>query len=127
MNLHTILTNRYRVASRRRSTGGTLDRVTDNGTRTRGADLAEPALERSETPSIGNEVRATDGQIGHVFAVITTETNVPRYIVVSTGRFWRRHPVIAIDLIAHVDANRILVRGKRRNLRRLPESVPLIV
>lgn len=78
-------------------------------------------------PRVGDDVLAADGVVGRINEVVTTEAAVPRYLVVSAGRLWRRHPVIPVELIADVDGYGVRVRGCRHELLRLPESLPLII
>jgi hypothetical protein len=89
--------------------------------------LAPVESQAQPNPNVGDDVLASDGRVGRVAALVTTEAHEPRYVVVRTGRLWRRHPVIAIDLIDNVSADGIVVRGERRALIQLPESLPLVI
>jgi hypothetical protein len=83
-------------------------------------------MERRQ-PEVGDTVYASDGQVGTVAGVIESEAPAARYIVVATGRFLRRYPVVHCGLIAQVGDGVVRVRGDRRRLRRLPEALPLVV
>ena len=77
-------------------------------------------------PGIGDEVLAVDGLVGRIEEVVSTDSAVPRYLIVSAGRLRRRHPVIPVGLITDVDDDGVRVRGSRHRLQRLPESLPLV-
>jgi hypothetical protein len=79
------------------------------------------------TPAIGDEVIAQAGTVGRVVRLLRTESAVQRYMVVATGRFWRRYPVIACALITEIADGAIQVSGDRRALQRESEALPLIV
>lgn len=76
---------------------------------------------------VGDDVVACDGRVGHVTRLLRTERAVPRYMIVATGRVWRRYPVIECGLITEIDDHVVRVRGSKRILSRLPEALPLVV
>lgn len=78
----------------------------------------------------GDAVVATDGLLGRVERVVSSESRAPVYLVVSVGRaVRRRYPVVPCTLVEAVDPRRrsIRVLGRRRTLRRLPETLPLVL
>jgi hypothetical protein len=76
---------------------------------------------------VGDAVIAEDGELGHIETVVRSEVKVPLFMVIATGRFRRRRPVLSCALVENVDrANRrVHVRGSRSRLRHLPESAPI--
>ena len=134
-NLHTTPTWRSPVRDVTRREGGQpgqgeqppadVSRApTRNGARRPGGCSCHAA---GATPAVGDEVHAHDGALGRVALVLRSETAVPRFIVVATGRLRRRYPVLACGLITQVDGRLVRVRGRRRELRDLPEDLPIVV
>jgi hypothetical protein len=82
---------------------------------------------KGRRPAIGDDVVAGDGRVGRVARLLRTESAVPLYMIVAAGRVRRRYPVIACDLITDIDGRVVRVRGSRHALRRLPESLPLVL
>lgn len=80
-----------------------------------------------QRPAVGDEVVAVDGSVGQISGILETERAVPRYMVVATRRFRRRYPVISCGLVTHTAGGVVRVRGERRALARLGESLPLVV
>jgi hypothetical protein len=81
-------------------------------------------------PRVGDTVVAQDGTLGEVESVIRTETRAPAYVVVAVRRFGgRRYPVVPWSLVVAVDrsGHRVQVRGRRKTVSRLSETVPLVV
>ncbi|HUF02513.1 MAG TPA: hypothetical protein VMN35_08830 [Gaiellaceae bacterium] len=79
---------------------------------------------------VGDEVVAQDGSLGRVDRVIRFETRDPESLVVAVGRgLVARYPVVPCSLVTGVDrlSRRIHLRGRRTCLRRLPESLPIVV
>lgn len=79
---------------------------------------------------VGDEVIADDGRVGRVERVVRSERREVRYVVVTSRRgLLRRHPVVPVGLITHVDGRtrRIRVRGSRASVVTLPETVPLVL
>jgi hypothetical protein len=77
---------------------------------------------------VGDRVLARDGEVGRIDRVVRSETCDPLYIVVAVGRrFGRRYPIAPWSLVTHVDRARQLihVRGCRRSVERLPETLPI--
>jgi hypothetical protein len=97
------------------------------------APQVQPTVDRGSVeeersrPTVGDEVLARDGVVGRVVEMLRTESDVPRYMIVATGRLRRRYPVIDCDLITRIDAEVVRVRGSRRVLVRFPESLPIVV
>jgi PRC-barrel domain protein len=81
-------------------------------------------------PRIGDTVVAQDGIVGHVESVIRSETRRPVFVVVAVQRFiGRRRPVVPWSLVTAVDRSqqRVQLRGRRKTISRLPETVPLVI
>ena len=79
---------------------------------------------------VGDVVVAQDGTLGAVERVIVTETSAPAYLVVAVGsRIRRRYPIVPCALVMGIDRarRRVHIRGRRRSLGRLPESIPLVL
>jgi hypothetical protein len=75
-------------------------------------------------------VLAEDGPLGIVDDVIASETALPAFVVVSTGRrLRRRYPVVPWSLIRTVDRSRrrVYVRGRRTSLAKLSEALPIVL
>ena len=86
--------------------------------------LAHPA------PRAGDRVIAQDGDLGHVDRILHSEAADPVYLVVAVGAMGRRrYPILHRALVTGVDRSerRIYVRGRRRALKRLPESPPIVI
>ena len=133
-NLHTTPTRRSLVRAQREKTAGTLIRVSGLPTTYPERPHAkEPGREAAHAaklgvaPAVGDEVHARDGALGRVAMVLRSETAVPRFIIVATGRLRRRYPVLACGLITQIDGRVVRVRGLRRELRDLPEDLPIVV
>lgn len=80
--------------------------------------------------AVGDEVVAQDGSLGRVEQVIRFETRAAAYLVVTVGRgLGRRYPVVPCSLVTAVDrgSRRVHLRGRRESLRRLSETLPLVV
>lgn len=78
---------------------------------------------------VGDVVVAEDGTLGAVERLIVTETSAPAYLVVAVGsRLRRKYPVVPCALVMRTDRarRRVHIRGPRRALGRLPESIPLV-
>jgi hypothetical protein len=82
--------------------------------------------EAAAAPQPGDEVIAADGSVGRVDRVLRSDDATPRYIVVAAGRVRRRYPVLPCGLITSAEGDVVRVRGQRRALRRLPETLPLV-
>ncbi len=81
-------------------------------------------------PRVGDTVVAQDGTLGEVESVIRTETSAPAYVFVTVRGFaGRRYPVVPWSLVVAVDRSRhrVRVRGLRKTISRLSETVPLVV
>lgn len=78
-------------------------------------------------PAIGDIVVARDGKVGRVARLLRRENAALCYLVVATGRFRRRYPVIECGLVTGVEAHVVRVRGDRHTLRRLPEELPIVL
>lgn len=92
-------------------------------------NIAEPG-QGSPVPRVGDLVVAQDGTLGAVERVIATETSAPAYLVVAVGsRAWRKYPIVPCALVTGIDRARrsVHIRGRRRSLGRLPESIPLVL
>jgi hypothetical protein len=79
---------------------------------------------------VGDEVVAQDGSLGRVDRVIRFETNDPAYLVVEIRRgLGKRYPIVPCTLVTGIDriARRVHLSGRRRSLRRLPETIPIVV
>lgn len=79
---------------------------------------------------VGDTVVAQDGVLGCVDRVVRSEASTPVYLVVTVGRILRRkYPVVPLSLITGVDRSRRLVRirGRCGTIRRLPETLPLVL
>jgi len=81
-------------------------------------------------PRVGDTVYAQDGALGVVDRVITAENSVPAFLVVEVGkRVRRRYPVVPWSIVRTVDCtrHRVYLRGRRRRLERLSETVPMVL
>lgn len=79
---------------------------------------------------IGDVVVAQDGTLGAVDRIIADEASTPAYLVVAVGpRLRRTYPIVPCTLVTGIDRarQRIHIRGRRRSLGRLPESIPLVL
>ena len=90
----------------------------------------EPGPAACEVARVGDEVVAQDGSLGRVDRVIRFETRDPAYIVVAVDRgLGRRYPIIPCCHVTGID--HVLrcthVWGRGASLRRLPESLPIVV
>ena len=96
-------------------------------TRSQRASACPATGRRSRSP--GDTVVARDGHVGRVVRVLRTERGAPRHVIVVAGRLLRHYPVVPCDLITSVDGARrvIRVRGERRSIRSLPETLPLVL
>jgi hypothetical protein len=134
-NLHTTPTRRSLVRAQHGETAATLIRVSSVPTTYPehsyalgpGGREAARAMALGAAPAVGDEVHARYGALGRVAAVLRSETAVPGFIIVATGRLRRRYPVLACSLITQIDGRVIRVRGLRRELRDLPEDLPIVV
>jgi hypothetical protein len=87
-------------------------------------------LEVTVPIEVGDAVLASDGRLGRIDRVVRSEARTPVYLVVSVGgSVRRRYPVIPCTLVEAVDRRRRRVRilGRRGALRRLPETLPLVL
>lgn len=77
----------------------------------------------------GDVVVACDGRVGRIVRVLRTEVGVPRHVIVSAGRILPRYPVLSCELITRVDPveRTVHVRGRRRTIRRLQETLPFVL
>jgi hypothetical protein len=98
---------------------------------TRGLDHADMALLRGECEArVGDVVLAQDGALGRVESLIRSESEVTVFLVVAAGRWpGRRYPVVPCSLVATVDrrGGKVRLRGRRRALARLSETLPILV
>jgi hypothetical protein len=81
-------------------------------------------------PRAGDAVLADDGFVGSVEEIVQTEAGVPAYVIVSAGGLLRRrYPVVPWSLVSAVDrARRVLtIRGTSEVVRRLPETLPIVL
>lgn len=133
--LHTTPTHRSCLRAQRREKAGSLIGVSGlSTTYPERPHATEPGRREAAHATtlgaalvVGDEVHARDGALGRVAAVLRSETAVPQFIVVATGRFRRRYPVLACGLITQVDGRVVRVRGLCRELRDLPEDLPFVV
>ena len=73
---------------------------------------------------------ADDGPVGRVEIPLEAPEPGADYVVVrARGRLLGRHPVVSSQLVRSVDRARrlVYVRGTRRQIRRLPERLPLAI
>lgn len=92
--------------------------------------MRTPASEpRRLAVAAGDVVVASDGPVGRVEHVIRSEDGLPRHLVVGAGLILRRHPVISCELVTTVDSSHhtVHVRGDRKTLRHLEETLPLVL
>jgi hypothetical protein len=78
----------------------------------------------------GDAVVADDGVLGRVERLLSLEARAPVYLVVRIGRgLRRRYPIVPVSLVEGVDTRRRLVRlrGKRKSIGRMPETLPLVL
>jgi hypothetical protein len=90
--------------------------------------------ERARVPQVGDRVFARDGEVGRVETVVRSDSKDPLYVVVAVRRrfgrrFGRRFPIAPWSLVTNVDRSRrrIHVRGCRRSVERLSETLPITV
>lgn len=96
---------------------------------------AQYTTKRAETRlalrnSQGYLVVADDGPVGQIEIALEAPDPGTDYVVVrARGRLLGRHPVVSSHLVCAVDRARhlVYVRGTRRQIRRLPESLPLAI
>jgi hypothetical protein len=89
-----------------------------------------PPGEPESAARVGDEVVAQDGSLGRVDRVIRFETNDPAYLVVEVRRgLGKRYPIVPCALVTRIDriARCVHLRGRCRTLRRLPETIPIVV
>lgn len=80
--------------------------------------------------SSGFAVEASDGEVGVVETpLFPPDDTVPDFLVLRVGRLHPRHPVLAAALVERVDAAArvVHVRGRRDEILRLPEHLPLAI
>ena len=73
---------------------------------------------------------ADDGPVGRVEIPLEAPDPGADYVVVrARGRLLGRHPVVPSQLVRSVDRARrlVYVRGTRRQIRHLPEHLPLAI
>jgi hypothetical protein len=79
----------------------------------------------------GFDVEAADGVVGKVETpLFPPDAAVPDYLVIRAARHGRVHrPVVATTLVERIDLGRrvIVLRGTKREIRRLPENLPLAI
>jgi hypothetical protein len=78
----------------------------------------------------GDSVVAEDGILGDIDAVVLSERRVPVFMIVRAGSLLRpRYPVVPVSLVTGVDAARrmVKVRGRLAAMRRMPETLPLVL
>jgi hypothetical protein len=78
----------------------------------------------------GFRLEASDGVVGTVETpLFPPDDTVPDFLVVRVGRLHPRRPVIAAALVESVDpaARVVRVRGRRAEILRLPEHLPLAI
>jgi hypothetical protein len=79
----------------------------------------------------GDTVVADDGVVGCVDRAVRSETGATVYLIVSIAVMVqrKRYPVVPASLVMAVDRSRSLVRvrGTRRMIGRLPETLPLVI
>jgi PRC-barrel domain len=81
-------------------------------------------------PRADDAVVADDGFVGSVEEILQTEAGAPAYVIVRGGGLVRRrYPVVPWSLVSAVDsARRVLtVRGTCEVVRRLPETLPIVL
>ena len=80
--------------------------------------------------SSGFTVEATDGVVGVVETpLFPPDATVPDFLVLRAGRLHPRRPILAAALVESVDpaARVVHVRGRRDEILRLPEHLPLAI
>lgn len=80
--------------------------------------------------SSGFAVEASDGPVGVVETpLFPPDETAPDFLVVRVGRIRPRHPVLPAALVEEVDAAARVVRvhGRRDEIERLPEHLPLAI
>jgi hypothetical protein len=78
----------------------------------------------------GDTVVAEDGVLGQIDGLVGPDACEHAYLVVRAGRaLVRRYPVVPVALVTGVDSRRRLVRlrGRCEALRRLPETLPIVL
>lgn len=79
----------------------------------------------------GFTVEAADGVVGEVETpLFPPDAAVPDFLIVRTsGRVRVRRPVVAAELVVRIDLGRrvIVLRGSEREIRKLPEHLPLAI
>jgi hypothetical protein len=93
---------------------------------------AAHAVRHIGTPAIreGDSVVAEDGILGDIEAIVLSERRVPLFMIVRAGSLLRpRYPVVPVSLVTGVDAARRMVdvRGQLAAMRRMPETIPLVL
>jgi hypothetical protein len=89
-------------------------------------------VRQTQPPAIreGDSVVAEDGILGDIEAVVLSERRVPLFMIVRAGSLLRpRYPVVPVSLVTGVDAARrmVEVRGRLAAMRRMPETLPLVL
>jgi hypothetical protein len=100
---------------------------------TRGGYAARSGLDRSLVRAAlrrcaGFRAVARDGRVGTVETpIFPPDGDLPDYLVLRTGLFRRRRPVVAVSLIEDVDPWQkiVVLRGPARAIAALPEHLPL--
>jgi hypothetical protein len=80
--------------------------------------------------SVGFTVEAADGVVGTVETpLFPPDETVPDFLVVRVGRIHPRRPVLAAALVESVDPTTRVIRvhGRRDEIARLPEHLPLAI
>jgi hypothetical protein len=78
-------------------------------------------------PRADDAVVADDGFVGSVEEILQTEAGAPAYVIVRGGGLVRRrYPVVPWSLVSAVDSAR-RVRGTCEVVRRLPETLPIVL
>jgi hypothetical protein len=90
-------------------------------------DIREESLSLLALAS-GYRVEADDGPIAVVETpVFPPDAAEPDFLVLRVGRLHPRRPIVSVAIVEHVDpeARVVRVRGRRGDIQRLPEHLPL--
>ena len=78
----------------------------------------------------GFVIEAEDGTVGLVETpLFPPDETEPDFLVLRVGRLHPRRPIVSAALVEAVDPNAkvVYVRGRREDIRRLPEHLPLAI
>jgi hypothetical protein len=93
--------------------------------------MAEQEEHRILASCGGFSVEAADGVVGEVETpLFPPDAAVPDFLIVRmSGRVRVRRPVVAIALVERIDATRrvVVLRGSEREIKSLPEHLPLAI